>query len=128
MTDFRSPYSFYLDVINVWTLCHGTVITQMKDSPSFTKFLKSDYSYLYYSYILETKYSLFILQILVLGYSKLLVLVFFLVSCFLLPSITGLLSCLSFIYGHIHLLSVLGNSHFFLKSIDCCSVYVYISL
>ena len=48
-----SPPLFYVDVINVWSLCYGKCITQMKDGPSVIKFLTSIYSQLYYS-ILET--------------------------------------------------------------------------
>ena len=53
-------------------------------------------------------------QMLVLRYSELLLfLPFFLVPY--IPSITGFLCCLSFICQHIHLLSVLVNSDFFLS-------------
>ena len=36
-----SPPTFYVDVINVWSLYYGKCITQMKDGPSVIKFLKS---------------------------------------------------------------------------------------
>ena len=62
--------------------------------------------------IFEISLQLAILSILVLGYSKLLLVPFFLVSY--IRSIAGFLCCLSFICGHIHLLSALGNSFFFL--------------
>ena len=44
------PSSFFVDVINVCFLCYGKCITRMKDCLSFFKFLKSIYSWLYYSW------------------------------------------------------------------------------
>ena len=50
---------------------------------------------------------------LIFGYSKLLLLPFFLVSY--TPAITGFLCCLLIISGHIHMFSVLDNSDIFLS-------------
>ena len=96
----------------VWSLCFDKCITQMKDGPSFIKVWKSVYNFLYYIHILEARYWLSLLQILVLGYSEFLI-PFFLVSY--MPSIADFLCFLSFICGHTHLLSVLGDSEFFLS-------------
>ena len=42
VTNFKTPPPppFYVDVLNVCSLCYGKSITQMKDDPSFIKFLK----------------------------------------------------------------------------------------
>ena len=98
---------FYVDVINVWSLCYGKCITQMKDGPSVIKFLKSVSSYLYHSILETTDF-----------FSSDFILNFLFFSLFLIPTITGFRCCRSFFCGHTHLLSVLGNSDFFSKLFD----------
>ena len=92
--------------------CCGKYIAQMKDDPSFINFWNQfTVSFSIHNHILQTRYWLFLHQILVLGCSELLLLPFFLVSH--ISSITGFLYCLHSFVDIYLLLSVLGKSDFF---------------
>ena len=61
MTNFKTyPIPpFNIDIINVYSLCYGKYITQVKDGPSFIKFLKSVFS----SYTIHIHLSCFLYTI-----------------------------------------------------------------
>ena len=75
---------FYVRIINVCSLCYGKCVTHVKDGLSFIKCLKSVYSS-YTIHIHEAAADIFgghfFLQILMEGYSELLILPF--LSCLL---------------------------------------------
>ena len=107
-----SPDPFYGDVINIYSLCYAWQMHNTRDGPSFIKFLKLVYSWLYYWYSWNFQHFLvqlfppdFSVRVLWTSCSYLFIYLFF--WCFF--------CCLSFSCGHTYLLSVLRNSVFFLS-------------